>query len=652
MKRFVACIGLGLLIGCGTRASDRTAALPPVRIISPDTANEISATFSPDWSRVYWWQSSATRELWTADTTFANPKQLPASVLVSGVEPVWSPDGTQFAVPAADTGTGITTIMVMAPDGSNARRLPVGTGLFFPVSWTGDGKNLDYVATFGGSFRAFTISLSNGTPHPTIARETRTNFAMRSPDGSRVAYLLTDKGQSTVWVADSAGEHPRQLTTDGFESFAQLGTPWSPDGKWIAFESRRTGTSDIWVVSPDSGAPKQLTHDVRNDWWPVWSPDSRWIAFLSDRGHQTDVWVVPAASGMEQRVTDDAMDEEPMQWRKGTLQFAYLTGQGSGTIWSMSLADSTGHQLTPDSIYAGNPNLSPDGSEIAFRVSRNGGVGDLAVIPSAGGPMRIVVAGGSNSEYQWSPDGKRLAIISDRGGTPDLWIVDVASGTLSQLENWPGVERTPVWSGDGSAIYFMSDHDARLNDVWRVAASGGEPVRVTTEGNVNSIAGRTGVNGLYVSLIQPDGQFHTARVADNGKLDPVWTHGNTFPADVDPTSDSIVIAEVRQGGGFGFRMVPIHPGGEGRELLATGEQFQFLSNDGKTMLYTIPSGATTDIGLMDRATATTRRLTNTPMAESAPQLTPDGKTVIFRRSRAIRRIAIADLTKLLGGMAK
>jgi Tol biopolymer transport system component len=130
--------------------------------------------------------------------------------------------------------------------------------------------------------------------------------------------MVIDGIHITIWVADSTGHHPRQLTTDGFENFAEGGgTAWSPDGKELLYESRRTGTSDIWVVPADSGAPRQLTRDIRNDWAPRWSPDGRWVAFLSDRGKQTDVWVVPAAGGQELRVTDDANVEDLMQWLSG-----------------------------------------------------------------------------------------------------------------------------------------------------------------------------------------------------------------------------------------------------------------------------------------------------------------------------------------------
>ena len=402
----------------------------------------------------------------------------------------------------------------------------------------------------------------------------------------------------------------------------------------------------------DSGAPKQLTHDIRNDWNPVWSPDGKWIAFLSDRGKQTDVWVVSVAGGQELRVTDDASGEELMQWLSPT-RFAYLTGMGQSGIWSMSLADSTEKRLTPDSIRTGPPRLSPDGKQVAFRIERGGGQSDIALIPVTGGPMRTLVQGGNVSFIQWSPDGARIAYQSDRGGTMDIWVVDVAGGEPRQLENWPGNETLPVWSSDGTTIYFMADRDARLNDVWKVPAAGGEPVRVTKQGSFNGIAGRRGRPEILGTIVNANGVYAVVRVKADGSVANIWDKSNAFPGDLTPSGDSLVIASGNKGaGGFSFLMIAASGAGQGRLLLKPGEGYIGMSDDGTQILYTIPSGATTDIGILNRKDGTTRQLTKTPTDEGAAVFTPDGKTVLFQRSRTIRRIAIADLTKLLAGAPK
>jgi TolB protein len=650
MKRACILAGLCGAMACsGSKTGGET--LPPVTMISPDSANHLTPRFSPDWSRIYWWQPAGVgNELWTSGIDFKSPTRLPLTSITGTNPAFWSPDGSQLAVASRDTsGSGVAALTLMSADGSNIRHIALGSQYMGPLSWNADGDRILVFSSTGGTFHSFVTSLKHGGLTPMIPGETRPSYGIWSPDGSHIEYQLIDKGKNTIWVADSDGTHPRQLTTDGFESTSSSDTPWSPDGRTIAYESRRTGTADIWVVSIDSGAPRQLTHDVRNDTWPTWSPDGKWIAFLSDRGKQTDIWVVAASGGTELRVTDDAFVEEPMQWRPGTKQFAYLTGRGTSSIWSISLADSSEHQLTPDSILAGPPKLSPDGKQVAIRIDHGGGITDIALMPVAGGPMRTLVAGGANSDISWSPDGAHLAFISDRGGTPDLWVADVATGALRQLDNWPSTELGPVWSGDGSSLYFLTDHDARLDDVWRVPLAGGEPVRVTTQGAMSNLVTYRGAPILIGAQLNGAGQFASVIIQPDGKLTTLWDRTNSVPVDILPAGDSAVVLEIKQSNAIEVRIVPVKGGGEGRPIGSPNELFAGFSVDGKQMLYSIPDGATHDIGIENRADGTTRRLTKTAADESSPILTPDGKTVLFLRTHAVRRIAVADLTKLLSG---
>ena len=463
MKHAVILAGIGILAACSP-GEERNPALPPVTMISPDSANQQSARFSPDGMRIFWWQpTGGGNQLWTAGADLSNPTSVPVTAF--GDNPfLWSPDGSQIAVPSSDSG--LLQVGLIPAAGGAPRQLTRVPGIAVPVAWNPDGDRLIYIATAagngGGTVRSFVTSLSRGGTSLLIPEEQRPNIGQWSPDGSRIAYVVIDGAQNTIWVADSTGHHPRQLTSDGFEQFAVGPSAWSPDGREVAYESRRTGTSDIWVVPVDSGAPRQLTRDIRNDWTPRWSPDGKWVAFLSDRGKQTDLWVVPAAGGQEVRVTDDVDGEELMQWLSGT-RLAFLTGRGQGGIWALSLNDRTERRLTPDSLRAAGPQLSPDGKQVAFRVDRGGGVNDIAIVPLAGGPMRTLVQGGNNAEISWSPDGTRLVFSSDRGGSQDIWTVDAAGGDPRQLTNWPGSESNPRWNVDGSAtlVPVRPRHPAR-----------------------------------------------------------------------------------------------------------------------------------------------------------------------------------------------
>ena len=239
-------------------------------------------------------------------------------------------------------------------------------------------------------FQGRATSLSHGGASPLIPGESRPYVGVWSPDGSHIAFQVFEQGRGTIWVADSDGSKPKQLTSEGFENFGGTGStsPFSPNGKELAYVSNRTGTTDVWVVGIDGSPPRQLTRDIRNDYNPIWSPDGRWIAFLSDRGRQTDIWVVPSAGGIEQRVTNDPAGEDLIGWVAGTDRLAFLTGVGASSIWSMSLADGKERQLTPDSIRIGCCNISPDGTQLLFAINHGGGSDQLAVMPVAA-PSRM-----------------------------------------------------------------------------------------------------------------------------------------------------------------------------------------------------------------------------------------------------------------------
>lgn len=651
MKRMIVVVlGVVACNGADRAGVPKAETLPPVTLLSPDSANQLKARFSPDGMRLFWWEPEGqTYHLWTADAKLGNPTRVPVTGNTPEV-PLWSPDGATLAVQSSASGLAQ---VVLLPAAGGAPRTLVGGLLSEPIGWNPDGDRLAYLSTAaaaGDLLQTYVASAAHGGRSPLVPGEHLPLIGSWSPDGSSIAYMLLDHGRFTLHVADSIGANSRPLTTDGFETIERDHPVFSPDGSAIVYESRRTGTTDIWIAPLDGRPPRQLTHDVRNDRSPVWSPDGKWVAYTSDRGKQADVWVVPSAGGPEIRVTDDASVEELMQWLPDS-RLAFLTGSGQGSLWAMSLSDSTPTKLTPDSMVVGVPNLSPDGSLVAFMIYRPGGEKDVGVMPAGGGAIKLVASGGPDDDrLVWSPDGTRLAFQSHRAGSGDIWVADVASAEVHRLTTWARDERGPAWSGDGSAIYFESDSGARLGDIWKVPAAGGQPERVTRNGAVQALVTRPERPEVYATMLSSTGDLEAVRIAAGDALTPIFT-GAAFPVEILPAGDSVVIAQPAAGGGYTFRIVAANGRGRGVPLLNPGEQYTAASRDWRQVLYKVRSGATWDIGLLDRATGTTRRLTNSPVDEDGAVITPDGKTVIFQRYRNVRRIAIADLTKVLSQAA-
>jgi len=142
------------------------------------------------------------------------------------------------------------------------------------------------------------------------------------------------------------------------------------------------------------------------------------------------------------------------------------------------------------------PSVSFDRKEIAF-VSG----GDIWTAPLQGGEGRLLLSHSANeSRPMFSPDGKRLAFLSNRDGASNIYVLELATGAIRRLTYSDSSEILDGWSRDAEFVYFSSSAGdvAGTSDIYRVRGTGGTPVKVSAD--------------RYAS------EFHAAPTPDGKKL--------------------------------------------------------------------------------------------------------------------------------------
>jgi Tol biopolymer transport system component len=168
-------------------------------------------------------------------------------------------------------------------------------------------------------------------PRRVIASSGNDVNAAISPDGRRIAFQSYRGGQGNIWVSDSDGSDPVQLTT--FES--HTGTPrWSPDSRQLVFDSLEAGDWNLYVIDADGGVPRRLTPEPSVDYTGTWSHDGRWIYFVSDRSGRPEVWKIPSDGGPAEHVVRDASISFPAVSPGGAYLYWWQSSAPQG-VWRM-----------------------------------------------------------------------------------------------------------------------------------------------------------------------------------------------------------------------------------------------------------------------------------------------------------------------------
>jgi len=445
-------------------------------------------------------------DLWTAPTSGGTATRLTAH---PGVEVFakFSPDGKWIAFTGQYDGD--EQVYVIPATGGEPKQLT-----FYPArgplaprwgydnqvyGWTNDGKSVVFKSLRDSwtlpIARLYTVSVNGGPAEPLPMPEAGSGAF--SPDGSKMVYSPQSRDFRTE--KRYGGGQANQLYIFDLKTFdaKKISDSVRPsrDPMWIGntiyFNSDRDGHFNLYAYDTASGKTTAVTThkpwDVR---WPSSDRESRIVyeldgelrIFDTRAKKDTAISITVPDDGLARRASHISV--------AGNVESFSLSPKGEralfcarGDIFTVPIEKGGTRNLTHSSgAHDKWPRWSPDGSRIAF-ISDKSGEDEVWVVAQDGStPPEQLTTGGNAFRYaaEWAPDGKRLA-FSDKDGK--IFVVTVADHKVTQIVDEPfGQIRDYAWSPRGNHVAFsMANHPNGFRAIYIWSAGDGQLRRVTDE---------------------------------------------------------------------------------------------------------------------------------------------------------------------------
>lgn len=415
----------------GTVLARAQASQPVKKTITVDQGTDLAVTVSPDHTNII---MDLQGMLYSVPIVGGHATRITAP-LVEASHPNWSPKGDRIAFQSYMGGT--FHIWTMRPDGSQMKQLTFGHGDDREPSFSPDGSMIAFASdrAFKGSYDIWTADVRSGALKQWTMAEADEYEPAWSSDGREITFV---SGAGAVGkVIESVNAAGERHTVVSLEEDGRLEAPsWSPDGKTLAYV--RFFGSGMFMNSARltlKGAPIAALQS--NDAFPFaasWISSSSFL--YAANGH---ILRADAASGSETVIPFSA-DIETARPQYAHKQYDF---------------DSTSPHAVKGILA---PALSPDGKQVAFTA-----VNQLWIMSLGEKPRAMTHDAFYKQGPAWSPDGKTLAYVTDKGGEESIYLMDVATGVDKPLSVSPaGAQIFPSWSPDGRWVAFQDQTGATL----------------------------------------------------------------------------------------------------------------------------------------------------------------------------------------------
>lgn len=281
---------------------------------------------------------------------------------------------------------------------------------------------------------------------------------------------LSPEPTSTQLPAPTSTPVPTETPLPSPTPTAVAGVPAVLPGRiaFPVFDPER-GTYDVYVANPDGSGMQRVIEEASQ---PALSPDGQRIAFRRWRSDDRGIEVMNTYGGDQNRLTNFLEDALP-SWSPNGQILVFFSRRESDRkirIYQVNAAGGSDWELKRGigPVHGEYPTWMPDGS-IAYRVTWPDQ--GLAVMNADGSDDRMIFLDGSATAPAASPDGKYIALMSQRDGNWEVYRINVDGSGLLRLTDHGANDGLPTWSPDGNTIAFVSDRDGTWA-IWAMTSTG------------------------------------------------------------------------------------------------------------------------------------------------------------------------------------
>ncbi len=228
-----------------------------------------------------------------------------------------------------------------------------------------------------------------------------------SPEGDKIVFVAKSNGDPTLIFYDL--EKNKIYDKKKFDFYNILSPKWSPDNKKIAFAALKDYSRDIYVYNIETEELSQITHDRYDDKEVSWLPNSEELIFSSDRPHSTS-----QMADWEKNIYVDEGAYLPGDFQYGFYNIFRIKINEADKVVELDVGQG------PNTF----PAVSPDGRKVAFVSNRNG-IDNIYVAfldSSAVYPITDILTGVRS--ISWSPNSRKIAFSAFNKGAFDIFIID------------------------------------------------------------------------------------------------------------------------------------------------------------------------------------------------------------------------------------